>query len=275
MIFTLVCEGPLAPKEALESYQSSRRGYYYRLKRLVDLGLIVEDPEMGIYKHTPVGAFLYQNWVIPLRRIFVANNRLQVLDKLRQKNTPSKGLSSAISDLSSQVLREMETSIGLSNLKPIRLFKTMHDYDTHVATCASKAKSELYLATRNLDLGTLESALRSARRGGRINMVYAGWRGFDEDAPTTYDSSVTRNTPLPSAAARELQAFPNASVHRANMIPYGFLVADNLEVAIEIANPEDSHSFFAGVGLQSSAIAAKLIPFYVEIARRSESNGLE
>jgi len=281
-IFSIASQGTVWSKATHEKYGFSRSRYYLRLKQLIDLSLVMKDKKERVYRHTLLGSIIYQNQVSTLGPIAKRNNILEIMNKMTLKNwSPTNdSLNLAISDYGKEALAEVETALGLSNLRPIRLFRTFQEYDHHIAMCASKAKSELYLATRNLDLKTIESVLSTAQRGGRINMAYSHWKVFGllnngnnkkriVNEPVYWRDLLTSRKKLLSSATQELQANPNVLIHRVK-IPYGFLVVDSLEVAFEMVDPEDPQSFFVGVGLQNSALATRLISFYQkEIAKRS------
>jgi predicted transcriptional regulator len=265
-IFRFASEGIPASKSALEQYQFSKKRYYPRLKQLIGLGLI--SKQEGTYKHTPLGAIIYENQIRTLSQLLVKSNTLQLLNNLKQKNKPSESLNAVISDLSRKVLTDLESTVGLSNFKPIRLFKTMEDYDSYVVAKASRARSQVYFASRNAGPRMADALLRIAQRGRQVDAIFDFGRGLQKkmvDVPAS--GSIARREFL--IAVQQLQTNPSASIMKGK-IPFGFLVTDNLEIAIEIANPEDPQSFLIGLGLQNEALASRLISFYEELSKSSD-----
>ncbi|MGI0091479.1 MAG: hypothetical protein ACREBS_07205, partial [Nitrososphaerales archaeon] len=139
-IFGLAARGIDASRDVLARHDFSKKRYYVRLKELVDLGLVAKDE--GVYRHTALGSIIYENQVSSLQRILEKRGSLEVLNDLRTKNRSDEKLRSEISDLSRQVMRDLETSIGLSNLKPIRLLRTGNEFSTHVASIVDAMSSE-------------------------------------------------------------------------------------------------------------------------------------
>src|SRR5487761_1393915 len=267
-VFKLVRRGTVVSEGTLQKLKLSERQYYRKLKQLSALGLIMKD-ETRVYRLTPLGEIVYQNQVVTFYGINAENDILEFISRLIEKNKPtSKSSSAAISDITHELLAE--SNVGLWNLRPVRLFETVEEYDSNVVKCALSTKSELYLATRSLDLGTIRAVLDTAARGAKINMVYTDWKGFysNTGSDPLNDLLLAATKSLPGAGELLLGS-PNVSIHQVK-IPYSFIVADKLHVAIEIADPEDSQSFFAGVGLESSELATKLVSYYDEIARRPE-----
>jgi predicted transcriptional regulator len=268
-VFKLVRRGTVVSEGTLQKLKLSERQYYRKLKQLSALGLIMKD-ETRVYRLTPLGEIVYQNQVVTFYGINAENDILEFISQLIEKNKPtSKSSSAAISDITHELLAE--SNVRLWNLRPIRLFETIDEYDSNVVRCVLSTKSELYLATRSLDLGTIQAVLDAAARGAKINMVYTDWKGFYSNTgfDPLNDLLLAAGNSLPGAR-QLLQGSPSVSIHRIK-IPYSFVVADKLHVAIEIADPEDSRSFFAGVGLESSELATKLVSYYDEIVKHSQS----
>jgi DNA-binding HxlR family transcriptional regulator len=278
LIFELASKGTIASKTTLQKLQLSKAQYYRKLKQLCDLGLVMREEEgdgenKEAYKHTPLGEIVYQNQVVTLKRIAADNNIMDVVSKFVLKNKSSnKSFRSAISDVSRALLQE-SGSTGLWNLGRLRFFETIQDYDSYVVNCASCTKTKLYLTSRSLDLTTIEAVMRTAERGAKVSVVYMDCRGFRSTsilAGPLGDLLLAPNDKVPNVAQLLQGESSNVSIYRAK-IPYSFVVSDNLQVGMEIADPEDRQSFFGGVSLESSNLATKLVSFFDELAKRSET----
>ena len=265
----------IASKSTLEKIKLSKAKYYRRIKQLSDLGLVMRDDESDerVYKLTPLGEIVYRNQVVTLNRIAADNNIMEVVTNFIFKNkSANKGFESAVKDITQELISKNDP--GLWNLEQIRLFETREEYDSEVVKCASGTKSMLYLATRSLDLGTLQAAMRAAERGAKVELVYTDWRDFYLEAlvdPSNNDLFEMPSGKFP-VAARLLQTNRNISIQRVVKIPYSFVVSDSFRVALEIADPEDTKSFFAGVELESTELARKLVSYYIKF-RNNPSKG--
>lgn len=261
-VFELAAQGIIPSKMTFDKIKLSRAQYYRKIKQLSDLGLVSEDEnEKGVYRHTPLGEIVYQNHVVTLKRIALDNNMMEVVAKFILKNkSPNESFRSAMK----QVTRELieGTDPALSSLGNLRLCENIDEYQSLVSRLVRETKADLRLAIRNLDLGVIQALLDSAERGVRIEMIYTGWKGFHSnmnvDPLEELLTSARRSYPR---ATQSIHSNPNFSIKRTN-IRYGFLVSDNAKIAIEIADPDDIQSFFAGVILESRDLAPKLVSFF-------------
>lgn len=265
-IFVLAASGIDASKSSLEKYQFSKKRYYVRLKELVDLGLISKND--GVYKQTPLGTVVYENEVKNLEKIILKKSSLEILNELTQRNSTDENMAMAISDLSEEVLKDLESSIGLSNLKPIRLFRSWNELGDYVVEIVEKTQSEIYAATRYADFRTFDTIFRAAEKGYRANIIY-GKNAVHSTNPGLVDKLIT-----PQETRRifdQVISLPSASMRQAPL-PYSFFVVDKLYVAIEMANPRGADTFFAGVGFESPSVASNLISQFNVIFANAQSN---
>jgi len=259
-VFELASQRVIASNSTLEKIKLSKAQYYRKIKQLTELGLVMRGEE-GVYRHTPLGEIVYNNHVVTLSRIAADNNIMDVVAKFILKNKSSnESIESAVRQITQELIGK--NNAGLWNLGRLRLLETIQEYDSNVVGCVSSAKTELCLATRSLDLGTVEAVLRSAERGTKINMIYTDWRGFySESALDPLDDLLLAASKKHPAAAQLLRSEPIVSIKRTK-IPYSFVVSDGLRVAVEIADPVDPKSFFFGVGLESKELATKLVSYH-------------
>jgi hypothetical protein len=66
-IFVLTSLGVDASTTTWHNHGFSKKRYYQRLKRLVDVGLV--QKESGQYKQSPLGKLIYENQVKPLQTV--------------------------------------------------------------------------------------------------------------------------------------------------------------------------------------------------------------
>ena len=258
-IFELAAKGIDANGSVLDENHFSKKRYYVRLRKLVEMGLVAK--ENGSYVHTPLGSIVYENQVSSLKRILAKKGSLEILSDLQRRNKSDKALQSAILDLSQEVLKDVETTIGFSNLKPIKLMKTWSEFTNHVSTIAILAHAEVYIAARSIDSKIAGAALKAAEKGCIVEIIYSRIREYstpNEMNPKTREDLLN--------VMDSLRAHPNVKLRRSGML-YSFFVIDKLSVAIEIPHPGVIDSFFLGVSFQSPNIAAKLEDCFDEIVK--------
>ncbi|MGA2875040.1 MAG: hypothetical protein ABSE82_05805 [Nitrososphaerales archaeon] len=258
-IFGLAASGIEASKCVLVENHFSKKRYYVRLGELVEIGLVAK--EKGVYRHTILGSIVYENQVASLQRILAKRGSLEILNELKNRNKSDESLRSAVSGLSQQVLKDVETSIGLSNLKPVRLMRTWNDFFAQVNTMLDSTRKDVCIGTRTFDTKLARAALKAAERGCMVDIMHNRIREFN---PSDNKNMKYQEEILDLLNA--LRSHSNVRLRRSS-IPYSFFVFDKLDVAIEITHPEAQESYFLGVSFQSPTAAATLASFYQEIAK--------
>ncbi|MDG6906088.1 MAG: hypothetical protein JRN20_09930 [Nitrososphaerota archaeon] len=247
-IFTLASKGIQASRDALEENDFTKKRYYVRLGELVDIGLVAK--EKGVYGHTPLGSIVYESQVASLKRILAKSESLEILGELRSGNRSDQILKNAVTTLSQHLLKEVEASIGLSNLKPVRLFSTWNDFFAQTSLIIDSAKSDVFIGTRTFDAKIAREALKAAERGCFVDIIHNRVRELNpSDKAQQYQEEILD-------LLNALRAHPNARLRRESL-PYSFFVSDKTSVAMEVPHPGEE-SFFLGIAFQNPEIAAIL-----------------
>ena len=256
-LFELAAKGFAASVNAYGNLRLSKKRYYTRLRELLELGLI--QKQGGMYRHTALGTVIYENEVQGLKRILWSRGSIEILQTL--KNQSGGQDSRAIVDqISHELLKDVETRLGLSGLRPVRLFRSWDSLIEEVSLFFDRLRSDLYLATRYVDFRTAESALRSASRGCKIHIIHSNRGGL---SPRLQILGNLMANPKVVPIFWNLVRHPNLTIVQAE-VPYSFIVADGLDVGIEILDPSDPHSFFLGVQFESPTLAQRLISYFKE-----------
>lgn len=259
-ILIMAAEGINASHDVLTAHNFSKKRYYVRLKELVTLGLIYKDN--GVYRHTALGTLIYENQVRNLRQILFKSSSIEILQDLKQKKQADGAHQSTIDEISHEVLKDLESALGLSNLKPVRLFRTWNELSGEAGLSIISANAEVYVASRYVDFRTAETALDAAKRGHKISIIHSPRSGF---SPKLQLIGNLMTHPRALSVFKELTHHPNVTMKEAE-IPYSFLVIDSCKVGIEIVNPLDPYSFFLGLMFESPGLATKLISHFNEIS---------
>ncbi len=302
-IFRLMSHGPIASKTIREKLDISDSVLHERLRYLVDIGLLMKTRQRsgkeGVYGLTPLGQIVYQTQVVRLYDIAAQNNRLDVLARIIEKNSPANEIQNiAIRDLQKDFVERIEDSVGLSNLKPIRFFRRIEDFSYHVRECIRNTKSELYFAAKNLDFAMIQVLANLGQRESfstnssisdkskkRINVIYSNLDyasyldrgpqnegGFTLHSPYSRDMPINSNDNENSFPFQGFKSRPNFSIRKVDKISWSFLVVDKEGVAIEITISRDHQStFIAGFAFENEDVADRLVSYFQEIAAKQEN----
>jgi hypothetical protein len=250
-IFNMAAEGITASLEAVAANKLSKKRYYVRLRELIILGLIYKAN--GVYRQTALGTVVYENQVKNLKQILFKRSSIQTLQDIKdKKEVVNRG---QVDVISSQVLRDLEATLGLSNLKPVRLFRTWNELSSEAALSIVSANSEVYVASRYVDFRAAEAALDAAKRGCKIHILHSARSGF---SPKVQLIGNLMTHPKAIAVFKDLTQNPNIKMKEAE-VPYSFIVIDACKVGIEIVNPLDPTSFFLGLLFENPELSQKLI----------------
>jgi len=261
-IFELAADGIDANKGVLEEHHFSKKRYYVRLRKLVEMGLV--SKYKGVYKHTPFGSIVYENQIASLKRILAKKGSFEILGDLQRRNGSDEAFQSAILDLSQQVMKDVETTIGLSDMRHVRLTKTWSEFTSQISSIANLARSDVTIAARSIDFNVASAALKAAGRGCNVNIIHNRIREFNDPKEMNVKS---REDVL--NAMNALRTHPNVRLRRSGIL-YSFFLIDKSNVVIEIPHPGNIESFFLGVSFHNPNIAAKLGACYQEIVKGVE-----
>ncbi|MGI0079469.1 MAG: hypothetical protein ACRECH_07585 [Nitrososphaerales archaeon] len=267
-IFNMAAEGINGSLDVLAANNFSKKRYYVRLRELTELGMIYKDK--GIYRHTAFGTLVYENQVKNLKQILFKRSSIEILQDLKQKKETDGAHQKAIDDISHEVLKDLESALGLSNLKPVRLFRTWNELSGEAGLAIISAMSDAYVATRYVDFRTAETALDAAKRGRKISIIHSPRSGF---SPKLQLIGNLMTHPRAVSVFRELTHHENVTMKEAD-VPYSFMVIDSCKVGIEVVNPLDPYSFFLGLLFESPALASKLVSHFKEISSTAERDSI-
>jgi hypothetical protein len=262
-IFNLAADGIDASTSVLEKYQFTKKRYYGRLKELVDLGLIVKED--GEYRHTQLGSLVFQSQVKDLEQILLKKNNVAAVLEMKKR---ANGLSPADDVIPRDLISDIESSTGVTNLAAIKFFDNWNELSMDVSMEIETMKTEICVASRYVDFRTADAALRAAKRGCRVSILHSPRNGLS----TKFQLMGNLMThPKALTVFKELTTHPNVTLCE-TIVPYSFLVLDGQVVGLEIVNPEDPYSFFFGLKFKNQALAAKLVSHFAALASNSEKD---
>lgn len=257
-IFSLAADGIEAGRGFLQENDFTKKRYYVRLGELVDMGLVTK--EKGVYRHTPLGSIVYESQVTSLKRILAKSQSLEILGDLRRRNKSDESLRNAVVDLSQHLLKDVETSIGMSNLKPVKLITSWSEFFSQVSMMMDSARSEVCIGTRTFDSKLARAALKAAEAGCIVDIIHNRIRELNpSDSTKEFQEDMLD-------LLNALKAHPNVRLRRGS-VPYSFFAIDKVAVALEITHPEEQESFFLGITFQNPEVAAMLASYYRELAK--------
>ncbi|MEE9585452.1 MAG: hypothetical protein V3W09_00965, partial [Nitrososphaerales archaeon] len=197
------------------------------------------------------------NQVKGLRQMLLNRGSIKVLHELKNRANDDETRAS-VDMISEEVMRNLESSLGVSGLKPICLFRQWGELVDTLSERIKLMRSDMYVASRYVDFRTAETALQSASRGCSIKLLHSNRRALSERLQIF--GNIMAN-PKSIFTFKNLVSNPHISMKKA-YIPYSFIIIDSIDVGIEIVNPADPHSFFVGLRFESPSLARTLKEYF-------------
>jgi len=261
-IFNLAADGIDASTSVLEKYQFTKKRYYGRLKELVDLGLVAKED--GEYRHTALGRIVFESQVKDLERILVKKENLAAIAEAKNSH-------SAIDQIiPGDLIADIENSVGVPNLEPVKFFDNWNELSMDVATEIETMKKDLFVASRYVDFRTADAALRAAKKGCKVTILHSPRNGLSTKSQLMGN---LMTHPRSLAVFKELTTHPNVSLAE-TIVPFSFFVIDNQMVGLEIVNPEDPYSFFFSLKFRNEGLAEKFISHFGALMRMAEKDSI-
>lgn len=262
-IFNLAADGIDASTSVLEKYQFSKKRYYGRLKELVDLGLIAKED--GEYRHTSLGTLVYESQVRDLEQILLSRGNIRAVAELKKSGNKGKNFAEL---MPRELIAEIESSTGVSNLEPVKFFDNWNELSMDVAIDIETMKTDFCVASRYVDFRTAEAALRAAKNGRKVTILHSPRNGLSTKLQLMGN---LMTHPKALTVFKELTSHSNVSLCE-TIVPYSFLVIDDRVVGLEIVNPEDPYSFFFGLKFKNEGLAKKLKAHFQALAMNAEKD---
>ncbi|MCL4435735.1 MAG: hypothetical protein M1503_00455 [Thaumarchaeota archaeon] len=256
LLFNLAEEGIESYESIFKTHGLSKKRYYQRLHELVTLGLVYKDETK--YRHTMLGSMIFENQVKGLRQMLLNRGSIRILHELRNRLEDDENARNSVNTISQEVLKNLESSLGVSGLKPIRLHRSWDDLVEALKSRMEKMRSEMFIASRYVDFRTAESAIDAASRNCKLRIIHSN-RGALSERLQIFGNLIAN--PQSLLTYRRLTKSPNVTM-RKSYVPYSFLVIDNVSVGIEIVNPSDPSLFFLGIWFESPVLAQSMRQYF-------------
>ncbi len=257
-IFSLAAEGIERDLNAPRRLGMTEKRYYTRLRELTDAGLV--SKQGGLYKHTGLGSLVFEHQYKGLGHLLTNRRGLELLDELKRN---AKVTAEDLDRITPAILGDLEYSLDLTNLKPVKIIKTYDDIISTIQEYIERMKDTMYLATRYIDFRVVQSILRNVPVGTKVYIINA-----DRDDLTSKVQMLSNVLAHPGTFKLFLDMVKKNRDRiqiKHSKIPYSFAVIDSEEVGIEIVNPADPKNFFMGLQFRNHELASKMIGYFNKI----------
>jgi hypothetical protein len=245
----------------------SKKQYYVRLKRLVEIGLI--EKQGSIYKLTTFGAVVHANHLKTLEKVIPNFWHIKSIDVLRNK-------SDLPMDQKENVLQEYlgsTTLSGMINATQLTSFNVVKRFDSlipEVLRVLDNAESEVYFATRYHDPHISNKVIEKFGKGLTLHIL----DGNPEQISVENRLAAIIRTPPNREFAqlvRNILKSPRFDLKRLPTLPVSFMIVDGIQVVYETVNYINPEQFTIAVCKYDDAyMAHRFIEYFKLLAQDSQ-----
>jgi CRISPR/Cas system-associated protein endoribonuclease Cas2 len=215
----------------------TKKQYYVRLKRLVDMGLM--QKQRSVYKLTTFGSIAYENHLKMVDKIVPNYWQVKSLDIL--KSRPDFPL-----EQKEKIMNECIETTGLkgvintTHLSSFSIVKQFDDLIVEVLKVLDNAEKEIYLATRYHDPHVSNKVFEKFGKGVTIHILDGNPEQISVESRL---AAIIRTPPNRETAGlvKKITKSSRFNLKRLPELPLSFMVVDGIQVvydSVSFINPE-------------------------------------
>ena len=210
----------------------TKKQYYVRLKRLVDIGLI--EKRQSIYKLTSFGSIVYENHLKTMNKIMPNYWQIKSFDILKSRNDFPF-------EQKEKIINEYVETTGLKgviNTTQLSSFSVANRFDdliVEVLKVLDNAEKEVYFATRYHDPHISTKVFEKIGKGVTIHILDGN---PDQITVGSRLAAIIRTPPNKETAelVKKMVKSPRFNLKRLPDLPQSFMVVDGIQVVYDTVN---------------------------------------
>jgi predicted transcriptional regulator len=237
----------------------SKKQYYVRLKRLVEMGLI--EKQECVYRLTSFGSIVYENNLRTMDKIIPNYWQIKSIDVLRMRNDfPDDQKENIISEyFGTASLNDITNSTQLSSFSLVKKFEKLIP---EVIKILENAENEVYFATRYHDPHVSAKVFDKFGKGATIHIL----DGNPEQISVENRLAAILRTPPNRETAELVKKIIKSSrfdLKRLSSLPISFMVVDGIQVVYETVNFMNPDAFTVAISKYDDPyLAQRFIEYY-------------
>jgi predicted transcriptional regulator len=237
----------------------SKKQYYVRLKRLVEMGII--EKQESVYKLTSFGSIVYENNLRTMDKIIPNYWQIKSIDVLRTRNDfPDDQKENIISEyFGTASLNDITNSTQLTSFSIVKKFEKLIP---EVLKVLDNAENEVFFATRYHDPHVSAKVFEKFGKGATIHIL----DGNPEQISVENRLTAILRTPPNRETAELVKKIVKSSrfdLKRLAGLPISFMVVDGIQVVYETVNFMNPEAFTVAVSKYDDPyLAQRFIEYY-------------
>ena len=239
----------------------TKKQYYVRLKRLVDIGII--EKRQSIYKLTSFGSIVYENHLKTMNKIMPNYWQIKSFDILKSRNDfPFEQKEKIINEYVETT--GLKGVINTTQLSSFSVAKRFDDLIIEVLKVLDNAEKEVYFSTRYHDPHISTKVFEKIGKGVTIHIL----DGNPEQITVESRLAAIIRTP-PNRETDELVKkivkSPRFDLKRFPDLPQSFMVVDGIQVVYDTVNFINPEEFTIAISKYDDAYMAQQFIEYFKL----------
>jgi hypothetical protein len=242
----------------------TKKQYYVRLKRLVDIGLI--EKLHRTYKLTSFGSIVYENHVKTMDKIIPNYWQIKSFDILKNRNDfPVEQKEKIINEyIETTGLKDVINTTHLSSFSVVKRFD---DLIVEILKVLDNAEKEVYFATSYHDPHVSSKVFEKIGKGVTIHIL----DGNPEQITVESRLAAIIRTPPDRETAelvKKIIKSPTFDLKRLADLPQSFMVVDGIQVVYDTANFINPEQFTIAISKYDDAyMAQRFIEYFKTLSK--------
>ena len=210
----------------------TKKQYYVRLRRLVDLGLI--EKHQSTYKLTSFGSIVYENHLKTMDKIVPNYWHIKSIDVLRRREDfPPEQQEKIVNEyVETSGLKDVINTTQLSSFSVVKKFD---DLIVEVLKVMDNAEKEIYFATRYYDPHVSSKVFEKFSKGVTIHILDGNPEQISVESRL---AAIIRTPPNRETAemVKKITKSTRFDLKRLPELPLSFMVVDGIQVVYDTVN---------------------------------------
>lgn len=239
----------------------SKKQYYVRLKRLVDIGLI--EKQHRTYKLTSFGSIVYENHVKTMDKIIPNYWQIKSFDILKNRNDfPVEQKEQIINEyIETTGLKDVINTTHLSSFSVVKRFD---DLIVEILKVLDNAEKEVYFATSYHDPHVSSKVFEKIGKGVTIHILDGNPEQITVESRL---AAIIRTPPNRQTAemVKKIIKSPRFDLKRLPNLPQSFMVVDGIQVVYDTVNFLNPEQFTIAISKYDDAYMAQRFIEYFKL----------
>ena len=231
----------------------TKKQYYVRLKRLVDLGLI--EKHQSIYKLTSFGSIVYEKHLKTMDKIIPNYWQIKSIDVLKSRHDfPPEQKEKIMNEYIETT--NMNEVLNATQLSSFSVVKKFDDLIVEVLKVMDNAEKEIYFATRYHDPYVSTKVFEKFSKGVTIHILDGNPGQISVESRL---AAIIRTPPNRETAqmVKKITRSPRFDLKRLPELPLSFMVVDGIQVVYDTVNFINPEQFTIAISKYDDTYTAK------------------